>query len=210
MAKAGTDSRSTILRTARQIIAEEGTRALTFDAVARRLGVTKQAIIYWFPSKQVLLGELVLPWIQAEAERVVAAVEGAPDPRQGITRAVHALVDFHLEDLDRFRQMYLAVQLDPKPHLLMDGDTLRSHVHPTTGRMYAALARMLAGPPPLHPALAGEGAARRAAVALHMAALGLILMVALGAAVDDPLAHGTDALVASLIALVGGDEGEGR
>jgi AcrR family transcriptional regulator len=191
--------RQSILDISREIVAETGPGSLTFEAVARRLGKTKQAVIYWFPTKQDLLRELVAPWIEAEADEVIKAVGAAGGAREAIDRAVRALVAFHLDDLDRFRLHYLAIQLDAKPQLLFRKETLQKHVHPVTGRMYAAIEHAIE----MDDNWPGEKMnPRQVAVAVHTAALGLVLMVGLGKAVDDPLAHATEDLVETLARLL--------
>jgi AcrR family transcriptional regulator len=193
------NTREAILEISRDILVRQGPGSLTFDAVAQRLGKSKQAIIYWFPTKQDLLRELVVPWIEAEADQVVQALAGVRGAGEAIARAVRSLVDFHLADLDRFRQVYLAVQLDSRPQLLIPKDALERHVHPTTARMYKALADVIAND-------AGWSRRkiepRRAAMTIHMASLGLVLMLGVSAAIEDPLAHRTEDLVETLIALL--------
>lgn len=48
-------TREAIVEEARRLVAEQGTAALTFQALASTLGVSKQAIIYWYPSKRELV-----------------------------------------------------------------------------------------------------------------------------------------------------------
>jgi len=54
-----------ILKIAREIMASEGLAAVSFDAIARRLGRSKQAVLYWYPTKHDLLTALFLPWLRA-------------------------------------------------------------------------------------------------------------------------------------------------
>jgi hypothetical protein len=80
---------------------------------------------------------------------------------------------------------------------------LERDMHPTTARLYAALERAFEGDPGFRHDLAP----RRAAVIVHTAALGLVMLVALGEAVHDPLAHRTDDLAATLTAMLCGGTG---
>ena len=64
--------------------------------------------------------------------------------------------------------------------------------------MYAALGAKIADDSSFY---AGRNP-RRAAVAIHMAGIGLVTMVSLGEAVEDPLGHDTDALVDSLVSVL--------
>lgn len=190
--------RQRILETCDEIMTQSGVGGLTFDAIARRLGVSKQAVLYWFPTKQDLLRVLVLPWIQDEAAAVIEAVRDSGNAREAVAATVRALVDFHQTDLDRFRQIYMGAQLDPKPYELMPQAHLLDEIHPVTSEMYGALEHALTADATFHPALPP----RQAAMMVHSATLGLLMMVGLARAIDDPLAHGTDGLVATLTTLL--------
>jgi AcrR family transcriptional regulator len=183
------DTRRRILGVAEALMRSGGPAAVTFDRVAGRLGLTKQAVIYWFPTKSDLLAEIALPGLRAEAAAVIAAVRAAATPRDAARALVQAVTRFHLDDLDRFRLLYVAPQTAPqraKAYAFVD------RVHPVTGEMYGAVAAAL-----------GDGPDARAdAVALHMAALGHVLMVALTEAIDDPLAHSPARLADRLARLV--------
>lgn len=191
-------SRDTILANAEAIVRADGIAACTFEAIARRLGVTKQAVIYWFPTKEELFRELVLAAVGAEAAATVAALDGAAGWRDAVARFVRALTAHHLADLGRFRTSYLAVQVSPKALVMMPQNAIMDHVHPVTARMYGALAAALAADPSFPATLD----ARRTAMVVHTSALGLLTMLSLADAIDDPLAHPTEALVDTLVALL--------
>lgn len=186
------DTKERILHVAADLLSSGGPNALTFDAVASRLGVTKQAVLYWFPSKVALLAELALPELRREADTARNAVAGARDAGAAARQVVRALVDFHLADLARFRLMYLAFQIRPDGNTRRTAAEMVTQIHPVTGEMYAAVSTALGGGPN----------ARETAVALHMAALGHVLLVALTDAVGDPLRHGSEALADRLAAVL--------
>jgi len=181
-------TRDRILEIARDILSADGARALSFDAIAGRLGKSKQAVLYWFPTKQALVSALYLPWLSAEADVAIAALEGQNDG-DAIRAFVRAVASFHLADLHRFRLMYLLPQVQRTVAKERPVAGVVEAVHPVTDRLYAALAEKLPG--------AGPGA-RAEATAIHAAVLGLVLMVSLGDTLDDPLKHGTEALVSAL------------
>lgn len=186
-----------ILEQARAVISQGGIAALTFQELASRMGVSKQAIIYWFPTKQDLARELMVPVLRAEAEAVIVALEDAAGAADAVSRFVRGLVAHHRADLGGFRLIYCAAQLDARAARIMDGAALDA-IHRETGRMYGALEQCLAADP-----LRRHGVdPRRAAVAVHMAAIGLLTMVALADAVGDPLAHSIEALVDTLVTLL--------
>ena len=66
--------------------------------------------------------------------------------------------------------------------------------------MYAALEAKIAADPDF----VGGADPRRAAVAVHMAGIGLLAMVALADSMDDPMAHPAEDMVEALIALLTG------
>lgn len=224
---AETDSpsrRAQILAAGTALMHEGGLPALTFDAIAERLGVSKQAILYWFPKKTLLVEALVLESIQAETTAARAALAEA-DKAAPERAFIDAVARFHLADLDRFRLIYLVPQTGRASRAEesatqkktgraatgRSGDSepfppdavVPESVHQASSDMYAALAAALARARDL-PA----DAARRRAVVLHTSVLGLITLVALADAIDDPLLHGTEDLVASLTAMVAADRGE--
>ncbi|MGI9395479.1 MAG: TetR/AcrR family transcriptional regulator, partial [Boseongicola sp.] len=67
MARKNAKTAGRILDEARAIVRESGPDKLTFDAVAERVGITKQAVTYWFPNKARLVEALVRPALKAEA-----------------------------------------------------------------------------------------------------------------------------------------------
>ena len=193
MAARDTDTKGRILAAARRLLRAGVPSRVTFDAVAAEVGVTKQAVIYWFPTKARLGAALVLPALEAEGAALRDAVAGLTGALAA-EAAVRALAAFHLADLERFRLMYLAPQMGGGR-----GDVVDPDIHATTARMYGALAAALDGG-----VGAGEAETRRRAVALHAAVVGLGTMVALADALDDPLKHGAADLVEALVAQMAG------
>ena len=192
MARGDHDTPERILGAARRLLRRGGPAALTFDAVAREIGMTKQAVLYWFPGKAQLVAALVLPALEAEANAVREAVRGATGPAEAAEAAIRAIAAFHLADLDRFRMMYLAPQLAASRGLSVKDSRIEQRIHATTAPLYDALGAALAGSPP-------QDIHRQRAMALHAAVLGVVTMVALGEAVDDPLKHSPEALVHALV-----------
>lgn len=179
-----------ILAATRDLLAEGGIGAVSFDAVARQLGLSKQAVLYWFPSKQGLLAELFIGWLSAETDVAVAALAGDEGRADPVAAFVKALAGFHLGNLDQFRMMYLVPQTLRSGAAEAMGPEMMARVHVVTGRLYGALADRLPGDP---------GTARQEAVAIHTAVLGLVLLHGLADATGDPLKHSSDDLVAALI-----------
>ncbi len=179
-----------ILKIASELLASDGLGAVSFDAIARRLGRSKQAVLYWYPTKHDLLAAMFLPWLEAEADVATRSVVDASGRVEAIGAFVRAIAEFHFDDLDRFRMMYLLPQTikpsENEPHNV----ELLEKVHPVTDRVYGALAPYLEGDPL---------ATRRKAVVIHSAVLGLVLMFGLADSLSDPLKHSASELVDALI-----------
>lgn len=176
-----------ILAIARDILADDGPEGLSFDAIARELGKSKQAVLYWYPTKRDLLAALYLPWLRAEVRVASSAIEAATSPAEAVAAFVRAVAAFHLDDLSRFRMMYLVPQVTRRATPARAPDPVVDDVHPVTDQLYGDLAAHLDAPDP-----------RAEAMAIHSAVLGVVLMVSLGDALSDPLKHGADTLVEAL------------
>lgn len=185
------NTRDRILETARDLLTSEGLAAVSFDAIARRLGRTKQAVLYWYPSKHDLLAAMFLPWLEAEAETAIQSVSGTTRRDEAVDAFVRAIAGFHFEDLNRFRMMYLLPQTIKQSVEAPHDAALLDKIHPVTDRMYGALADRLDG---------DAKGVRREALAIHSAVLGLLLMFGLADSVRDPLKHNASEMVSALIA----------
>lgn len=187
----GTNTSDQILAIASELLASDGLGAVSFDAIARRLGKSKQAVLYWYPTKQDLLAAMFLPWLVAEAEMATRSVAKAGNRREAIDGYVRATANFHFDDLNRFRMMYLVPQtIKQNPHDLPNTE-IAKQAPAVTDKIYGALAARLDG---------DRAAARREAVAIHSAVLGLVLMFGLADGLRDPLKHSENDLVEALIA----------
>ncbi|MEQ8589648.1 MAG: TetR/AcrR family transcriptional regulator [Roseitalea porphyridii] len=189
------DTAANILDIARDLLAADGLEAVSFDAIARRLGHSKQAVLYWYPNKRKLLIALFMPWLEAEAETVESAIAGTAGRRAAIEGAVRALVGFHTANLDRFRMMYLVPQTTGTKSAGRGLPPPGDEIYRLTDRLYSALATRLGDEPIM---------SRRQAVAIHSAAIGLVTMLALADSLHDPLKHSQSDLVDALVGTLTG------
>jgi AcrR family transcriptional regulator len=192
------DTRRKILKVAAELLGSGGLGKLTFDAVAKRVGVSKQAVIYWFPKKEDLIGAVAVPAMRQEAEAALSAMKATPNEAEAIRSFVRTVAEFHFADLNRFRLMYVAPQVGPNPGLRLAEDAA-GQIHALTSSIYDELqARLMKG--------GGMAAieARRAAVAVDMAVLGLVMMVAVTDAMGDPLLHNRHDMVEAMANLLAG------
>lgn len=183
-----------ILTAAREVVRDSGPDRLTFDSIAEKVGISKQAVLYWFPNKARLIEALVRPALEAESAAGRAAIRSSADASDAIRSYVTALAVFHTSDLDRFRLMYVTPQIGRRPRRNGQMLTTLGRIHPATTEMHDVLAeRLVAGQ-----RYARLVDARRAAAAIHTALLGLVLRIAMADALNAPLRTRDDALVEAL------------
>lgn len=77
-----------IVEAALRAFGTDGFDRTSLDALARELGMTKQAILYWYPSKEALL-DAVIDFCATELQqRFSRALDGAPDGFERVERIV--------------------------------------------------------------------------------------------------------------------------
>lgn len=167
----GAETRERILAATRAELGKRG-QDLTLDHIAAKLALTKQAVLYHFPSKDRLLVELSLQGLAEEAHAMVAAVALAGSAADVIHRFLSASLAFHLADLERFRLIYVRAQVVPGAKDTLSKAEREARVYPVTARMYKALEEKLLADPVFPDHLD----ARTLAVAVHLAAIGFATM----------------------------------
>ncbi|MEV0262564.1 TetR/AcrR family transcriptional regulator [Streptomyces sp. NPDC050617] len=90
--------RSEIKECAWRQMAEAGTSALSFNAVAKQMGMTGPALYRYFASRDDLITELIRDAYRSLADTVQAAVEAGPDP----VALAHAMRAWALADPQRY------------------------------------------------------------------------------------------------------------
>lgn len=85
-------TRTSILEASVDLFGSRGFSAVSLDEIAGVVGVAKQTVLYWFPSKDELL-DAVLEQTAAELAAVIeAAVRAAPDePLARVEAVIHAV-----------------------------------------------------------------------------------------------------------------------
>lgn len=87
-----TSTRSRILTVATDLFGARGVDAVSLDVIAAEVGVTKQTVLYWFPSKDDLLRSVLAEVAGELVVLVEAAVRAAPDePLARIEAVVRAV-----------------------------------------------------------------------------------------------------------------------
>ena len=179
----GEETRARIRAAVREVIARDGIDALTLDAVAERVGVTRQAVLYHFDSRDRLLAETVLEVLANEADALTDAARAARPGVEGVGDFLGAALDWYLADANRFRLLYAVPQLTPLS-ITLDEQTLEERVYGVTRRLYDALQERLATGAP-----GDDVRARRLGLALHTFLIGAACYQGMLEATDDNLVH---------------------
>lgn len=188
-------ARLEILQAARGILREQGGEALTLAAMAGRLGMTKQALYHYFPSKEALDRVLVTALLDDEIEFLLAAINAANTPQQAMNSLIRGFYTHYIGRLNEFRTVYCQSQLYSGGKPGLDMATLRDEINPRTQRLFDILEQRLL------PDTADAQArlrARRLAFTAWTSALGLVTMLSVAAAAQDPLRHADSELLDTL------------
>lgn len=175
------------------VLERDGMAKLTLELVAGELGVTKQALYHYFPSKHALLTELVFAELEACADAIHAASEAAPDGASALEAVIRAYVAYYLPRLEAFRLVVMHVQ--QVEGVTFSADVL-ARLRPLNDRMYGvATAKLLADRRPVRGGRVEPIAARRMVFAAQLAAQGFLSMRTIVDRFADPLRYGDDEMV---------------
>ncbi|MBT8203362.1 MAG: TetR/AcrR family transcriptional regulator [Acidimicrobiia bacterium] len=86
-----TQRRKRIVRVARRALTTAGYDGTTIGGIASRLGISKAAIAYYFPTKDTFLAEFVEPFL----DDLEAAIASAGEVREGLSGYLTVLTDHH-------------------------------------------------------------------------------------------------------------------
>ncbi len=188
-------TRQSILQAAETVLLREGLDALTLDAIAAELGLTKQGLYYHYPSKEALLAELALQEWTTAADTVHAATATATNAADALEALVRHYVARYAQRLPMLRLATQASLLSPLAASLARQQL--ELIRPLNDRMYGPTERLLRAAQ-----RAGRADAaldpRRLAFVAHTSAMGLLTMQLMVSSVGDPLRHPPKALVDEL------------
>ena len=77
-----------LLNAAHNVVVRDGITRLTLELVAREAGVSKGAVLYYFPTKNALIGQMLHTWLDAHEREWHAAIELQPEGPGRRTRAL--------------------------------------------------------------------------------------------------------------------------
>lgn len=175
---------------------QEGVGAVTVDAVAADLSLTKAALYYYFSSKDELLFAVMLRHLRAEASAVRDAVADAADGVEALRAIVRTTILHYRDKMHIFRLVYMHGQVfagtlaPPTPEML-------EQVRPINKWMYGHAEELLerdreAG------LLPDDAEPRRLAFVTHMSSLGVLTMKGMVESAGDPLIHSDEDMIREL------------
>ena len=189
-------SREEILQAARRVLFRHGIGAMTLDAVANEVGMSKTGLYYYFPSKDALVFELVHGVIEAQAKAVQQGVAQASDGGGALRAIIGETVTAFAPRLDDFRLAFLFGQVAGAGALTWDRDQFE-RIRPLNDLLFAKATEMLV-------AERGERTPRAAveprllAFLAYLSAIGLLTMKGMVEPMDDPLIYSDEQLVEGL------------
>jgi AcrR family transcriptional regulator len=187
-------SRQEILAAARTVIDRVGPAALRVEQVAAELGVTKQALYHYYPSKEAVLFEVVIDELVSVAEAVNQAALAAPDGAGALEAIIRTYCAHFLPRLEMHRLVTMFV---PTPDAFRTSPEVLARIRPVNDLMYGAAEAKLSVE--RRPKKHDPRAPRRLAFAAHLAALGLLTMRAITDSMKDPLLYSDAELVDELV-----------
>jgi len=188
-------AREEILEVAQTLLHEGGVEAITLAAVAGALSMTKQSLYHYFSSKEVLVRSLVAMLLDDEVKALTAAVEASDAIEDTLGTLIQAFYGHYINNLDAFRIVYCQSQLYAAPNLRIDEETLRDEINPRTRHLFDVLeGRMTSG----KVSSKDRTRMRQLAFVAWSSALGLLTMLGIADANDDPLIHTDEVLLAAL------------
>lgn len=186
-------ARDEFVEAARAVVAELGVRGFSLEQVARRVGLTKQAVYHYFDSKEAVLAEVAVGEMTRAADAVadaVARTAGAADAIEAMLRTYFAAF------VDRLRLFQLCYTAMPALEAMPAPDaTLLARLHRLNDLVLGGVAGHIVRERGLAP-----DAARRLAFVAYTSVLGLLAIRALTEAASDPLRHDDGALLDTLVA----------
>jgi AcrR family transcriptional regulator len=183
-------SREEILDATLRVLKRDGVKNLTVDAVAEELDLTKAALYYYFPSKQMLMFELVYRHLMAEGEALRDAAAEAEDGQDALRSMFETLFELYSGNYDVFRLLYMHNQV-AGDEAMMSSPELLERIRPFNDMAYGGAQRKLEE----------DGCAmnaRRLAFLAHCSALGVLMFKGMVEQQGDPLLHSDEKLVDDL------------
>lgn len=186
-------SREEILQAARRVLLRNGIGAMTLDAVANEVGMSKTGLYYYFPSKDALVFELVYGVFEAQAKAIRGGVEQASDGGGALRAIIDGTVTAFAPRLDDFRLAFLFGQVAGAGAIHWDRDQFE-RIRPLNDLVLGKATAMLGEERGERPARAAVEP-RLMAFLAYLAAVGILTMKGMVESMDDPLLYSDAQLV---------------
>ena len=185
-------TRTEILGTARDVVLQTGLAAFTLATVADELGLTQQALYYYFENKEALLFELLLrEWVEMATE-VEVAVDETENGADAVERLMRVVFDRYRDRLPLF---VLFFKMGPGGDFEgVIGPEELERIRPINDMLYGGAESRLCADQTTG-GFPKERDPRRFAFTAHMAVIGLLNMKAIAASAEDPLIHRDEDLI---------------
>jgi AcrR family transcriptional regulator len=194
-------ARREILEAAQGLLQDGGLEAVTLASVAGELSMTKQAIYHYFTSKEALVRSLVTELIDDEVGALIEAVESADSSAAPLGILIRAFYDHYINNLDSLRTVYCQSQLYAAPNQGVDKETVREEINPRTQHLFDRLEARLVADRTM--SKSKRERLRRLAFTAWTSALGLMTMLGIADALNDPLVHTDEDLIDTLTEVFG-------
>jgi AcrR family transcriptional regulator len=188
-------ARQEILQVAQTLLRGGGVEAVTLASVAGELSMTKQSLYHYFSSKEALVKSLVTTLLDDEIRALTAAVEASGTLENTLSTLIRTFYDHYIKNLDAFRVIYCQSQLFAAQNERIDEQTLRDEINPRTRHLFDILENRMTSSD-----MSSEERLRirQLAFVAWSSALGLLTMLGVADANNDPLVHSDEALLATL------------
>ena len=93
----GERRKTTIVEEAIRQFGRAGYSGATLDSIAQAVGVRKQTLLYYFPTKDALLESCLAAAGEQVAEAIATALETSPDPEDRAEAVIHAVYELAAE-----------------------------------------------------------------------------------------------------------------
>jgi len=190
--KRHSQTRTEVLDAAAKLVLNEGVSGFRLEALGDELGLTKQAIYYYFKSKESLLFELVLRENFEMASEVEAAIAKTETDIEGLEALMRTVFNRYRNRMDLYKLAYHNFPTCDFKTLV--GEEALERVRPVNDMLYAAVETRLRArqkrrqfPKTRNP--------RRFVFNAHMAVIGILNMMSIAQAAQDPLIHNEQDLI---------------
>jgi AcrR family transcriptional regulator len=90
-------SRRAALRSALAVFERYGYRKTSMEDVAQEIGVSRQGLYLWYPSKKALFSAVLDEWLRTQREAVEGALRSHSSPQEALVQALDSLHGRYLE-----------------------------------------------------------------------------------------------------------------